>query len=59
MAYNPQIEKVVGMVKHISDKHVDTINWLQLRWEIVDLYDARYNDGLIQQLVPMLDIDFK
>lgn len=57
--YNPQTDKVVNMVTTLSNKHIGEINWLQLRWEIVDIYDARYPDGLIQQLVPMLDIDFK
>jgi len=57
--YNPQVEKVIQMVKTITDKHAGEINWLQLHWEVVDLYDSRYSDGLIQQILPRLDIDYK
>ena len=57
--YNPKQEQITAMVTRFAEKHKDDLNWLQLRFEVLDLYDSRYSNGLIQQTLPRLDIDFK
>lgn len=57
--YNPQIKEVIKMCMTMYDKHNGETNYLTLDWKVVDMYDSRYQNSVIQQLVPLLVIDFK
>jgi hypothetical protein len=56
--FNPQIDKCILMCKHITDKHVGEINDLTLHYVVTEYEDFR-TGGLIEQLTPVLLIDFK
>jgi len=57
--YNPQIKEVISMCKTLTDKHIGEMNYLTLDWQVVQTFDARYPDKMIEQLLPLLVIDFK
>lgn len=57
--FNPHFDRVTNMCTTIANKHIGEINYLKLDWQIVEYFDSRYPGEIIQQLVPVLDIDFK
>lgn len=57
--FNPKIDQVIKMCETMAAKHMGEMNYLTLDWKVVEMYDARYQSSVIQQLVPLLVIDFK
>lgn len=56
--FNPQYDKVVRMITHITDKHVGEIDTLVWKYVILEYTDYR-TGALIEQPSPVLLIDFK
>lgn len=56
--FNPHFDRVIKMCETLANKHVGEMNMLDLRWNVLELYDER-NGILIQQPTPWLVIDFK
>lgn len=50
-------DKAIAMVREISNKHVGEIDYLELDWVVLDLFD-KYGE-IYQQAVPKLTIGFK
>lgn len=57
--FNPHFDRVIKMVETMSNKHIGEMNYLKLNWETIEYYDSRNPGEVIQQIVPVLDIDFK
>lgn len=54
-----QMEVISKMFTNAINQHGDSLRTADFDWYIVELYDARYNDGLIQHAVPWCRLDFK
>jgi len=57
--YNPQFKATIKMVQDMWNTHQGDANYITLDWGVRDLYDPRYPNQMIQQIVPLLVIDFK
>lgn len=53
---DPQTEKLVRMVQHLTDKHVGYMDALVLKYEVLEW---EHRGELIEQPFPYLLIDFK
>ncbi len=57
---NPKVfDRAFKMVQEIANKHEGDMRSLNFDWYVLELYDARSPDALVQQPVPWLQIDFK
>ena len=56
--WNINPDKLFKMFTHMCDKHRGEMHSAYLDWEIVEVTHPKY-DSKIQQLVPLVVIDFK
>lgn len=56
--FNPHFDRVIKMCQDISGKHIGEMNYLKLDWEVVPYWDPNRGE-FVEQIVPVLDIDFK
>jgi hypothetical protein len=57
---NPKVfDRAFNMVQTMVNKHEGDLRSVDFDWKVLELYDARYPDSLIQQPVPWLRMDFK
>jgi hypothetical protein len=54
-----QIERASKMFTDSINRHGDDLRTADFDWYVVELFDARYPEQLIQQLVPWCRLDFK
>lgn len=57
---NPKIfDRAFTMVQTMVNKHEGDLRSVDFDWYVLELFDGRYPDVIIQQPVPWLRMDFK
>ena len=56
--FDPKPKEIVKMIQDLCSKHRGEMLSLVLDWDTIEINNPRY-EGKIQQLVPLLVIDFK
>ena len=59
MVTTKQIERISKMFTDAINRHGDDLRYAELRWDLVETFDSRYPDALIQTHVPWVYLDFK
>ncbi len=52
--YNPHFNRAYSMVQQVTDRHSDEIMTLKMSW-----HEHKDADGVVYQLTPWLDVQFK
>jgi len=58
-AFNPHIVEVTRMVTDLSNKHIGELNWATVEWKILELYNPDSWGHPIEQVVPLINFNFK